>query len=113
MTDIDLYVTALNIMWVKRLIDKETESAHWKVIPNFYFSKYGENLIVFHFNTVDIKFIQHVKNEMPKFYYNILKAWIKFKQVTCTNVNPILFKEIRQQIIWGNGHITLTQMFSV
>lgn len=41
MTDIDAYIEAIKIDWVKRLTDET--SANMKIIHTFYFREFGEN----------------------------------------------------------------------
>lgn len=44
MTDIDNYITALQIAWIKRLT--ANNFANWKVIPTFYFNKFGTDFML-------------------------------------------------------------------
>ncbi|CAG2204340.1 unnamed protein product [Mytilus edulis] len=100
MTDIDAYIEAIKINWVKRLTDETC--ANWKIIPTFYFREFGENNLIFKMNLNSHKSLENLKN-LPTFYFEILKCWIK-NGGGKTKV-PDNYRDIRKQVIWGNQYI--------
>ena len=104
MIDLDTYVQAIHISWIKRLIDNKNKNANWKVIPKFYFNKFGENYLIFYMNLDNVNSIKNLKDTMPEFYLRIIQSWIQYKN----NINvkePDNFRKIRQELIWGNKYI--------
>ena len=99
MTDIDNYITTLQIAWIKRLT--ADDFANWKVIPTFYFNKFGANFMLLYMNPDNIYSIQNLHKTLPKFYLEIVKSWFKVQNLNNTKLN-MNFKNIRQQILWGN-----------
>jgi hypothetical protein len=61
MTNIDTYIKALQIKWILRLLENSNEN--WKIIPQKYFEKIGENFLIFNMNLDSFKFL---KNELTK-----------------------------------------------
>ena len=53
-------------------------------------------------NIDNIKSLDKSIDNLPEFYVNILKTWIKSRK---ENTKPQTFREIRQEIIWGNKYI--------
>ena len=102
MTDIDGYIEAMQLSWVKRLTS--SEYASWKIIPKFYIDQFGENFLLFRMNLDKEKSLPELKQTLPDFYYEIVKTWLKYKKDTLTSLN---YKNIRQEILWGNRHIRL------
>ena len=45
MTNIDIYIKALWIKWILRLLENSNEN--WKIIPQKYFENIGENFLIF------------------------------------------------------------------
>ena len=77
---------------------------HWKVIPEYYFNMIGKKFLIFQMNLSNIAHIPKLK-VLPEFYFELTKTWIKYKN---TNDNiPVNFRNIRQEVIWGNKYITL------
>ena len=50
MIDIDNYINAIRINWVKRFINNTDMEAYWKAIPKYYFNKYGSDFLIFNMN---------------------------------------------------------------
>jgi hypothetical protein len=53
MIDIDKYIEAIQIKWVKKLTSKNV--ANWKVIPFYYFNKFGPELMIFNMSIDTVK----------------------------------------------------------
>ena len=104
MIDIDSYITSIYISWVKRLTTEEF--SNWKVIPLYYFNKFGANFALFNMNPENIYDIPNLKKIMPEFYFEILKSWYKVHNSSKIS-KGLNFKCIRQQFIWGNQSIKL------
>ena len=105
MIDIDRYIDATKIKWVKQLTTCTNEEIeNWKVIPKYYFDKFGKDFLLFHMNLDSVKSIEGLPNNIPSFYIEILKTWIKSKE---RKPMPDHFRSIRQEIIWGNQYIKL------
>ena len=102
LTDLDKYIEAINLNWVKRL--KSPDKANWKIIPQYYFDQYGENFLLFSMNLDNINSLHNMKTILPEFYFEIANTWIKNREnsLKCEN-----FRNIRQQIIWGNKYIKI------
>ena len=45
-TDLDKYLDAIKINWIKRLIHKDNIMPNWKIIPTLYFNTYGQNFML-------------------------------------------------------------------
>ena len=102
MINIEKYIDALKLNWIKRLINEN--NMHWKVIPEYYFNMIGKKFLIFQMNLRNIAHIPKLK-VLPEFYFELTKTWIKYKN---TNDNiPVNFRNIRQEVIWGNKYITL------
>ena len=61
MTNLDTYIKALQIKWILRLLENSNEN--WKIIPQKYFEKIGENFLIFNMNLDSFK---SLKNELTK-----------------------------------------------
>ena len=48
MVDLKTQLQTFQIKWVNRLISQD--DMNWKIIPKFYFSKYGKNFALFNMN---------------------------------------------------------------
>ena len=103
MIDIDKYIEAIQLTWVTRLLSED--HANWKILPTFYFNKFGENFILFKMNLDKANSLSELKDMLPEFYYQIVITWLKYKKDTLTSLN---YRKIRQEIIWGNQHIKLS-----
>ena len=90
----------MKINWVKRLTDETW--ANWKIIPTYYFSEFGGKNLIFKMNLGSHKSLENIKN-LPTFYLEILKCWIK--NGGGKTKNPENFLDIRKQVIWGNQYI--------
>ena len=82
MTDIDKYINAIQITWVKRLTNDDDKDSNWKIIPKFYFNRYGQNFFIFKMNATNINIFPNIKENIPEFYLNVLQAWLNSKQNT-------------------------------
>ena len=100
MIDIDKYIEAIQIKWIKKLTSKNF--ANWKVIPFYYFNKFGPELMIFNMSIDTIKSVDQFTNNLSDYYLNLLKSWISINKYTKI---PSNFRTIRQEIIWGNQHI--------
>ena len=78
MIDIDKYIEAIQLTWVKRLISED--QANWKIIPKHYFNKFGENFLLFKMNLDKEKSLPEIKDILPEFYFQIVKTWLKYKK---------------------------------
>ena len=103
MIDIETYINTLKLKWVKALISQD--DANWKIIPQYHFQQFGNNFLVFYYNTDNIKSL-NVK-QLPEFYINLLDIWIKTSNVKGKQIST--FNDIRKQIIWGNQFIKLKE----
>ena len=70
MPDIKSQLQTSQIKWINRLISKEDMS--WKIIPTYYFDKYGKNLLLFKMNTGVVKNLAEIK--LPHFYRSLLET---------------------------------------
>ncbi|MCU7801185.1 MAG: reverse transcriptase family protein, partial [gamma proteobacterium symbiont of Lucinoma myriamae] len=72
MVDIRTQLKTFQIKWVNRLI--MNDNANWKIIPRYYFDKYGKDFIIFRMN------IGHMRNlsdvNLPNFYKDTLETWV-------------------------------------
>ena len=71
MIDIDKYIEAIQIKWVKKLTS--INFANWKVIPFYYFNKFGHGLMIFNMNIDTIKSVNQFTNNLSDYYLNLLK----------------------------------------
>jgi hypothetical protein len=60
MTNIDTYIKALQIKWILRLLENSNEN--WKIIPQKYFEKIGENFLIFNMNLDSFKSLKNVES---------------------------------------------------
>jgi hypothetical protein len=106
MIDIDKYIEAIQINWVNKLTSKNF--ANWKVIPFYYFKKFGPELMIFNMSIDTIKSVDQFTNILSDYYLNLLKSWISINKCPKILSN---FRTIRQEIIWGNQHIKLNHLY--
>ena len=99
MPDIKSQLQTLQIKWINRLISKEDMS--WKIIPTYYFDKYGKNFLLFKMNTGVVKNLAEIK--LPHFYRSLLETWLNAGGGASDEIKS--FTDIRNQIIWGNQYI--------
>jgi hypothetical protein len=115
MIDIDKYIEAIQIKWIKKLTSKNSANwkvipimvlnfdtyslsilvtdatyvifgiindlaiiifPNWKVIPFYYFNKFGPELMIFNMSINTIKSIDQFTNNLSDYYLNLLKSWI-------------------------------------
>lgn len=100
MIDIASYIISMKIKWVKALTDNT--KANWKVIPEYFYRKFGPNFLIFYMNSDNMKSLN--VSHLPDFYKNILELWIQTKNIT-TFKKPDTFVEIRNELLWGNRNI--------
>ena len=98
MPDIKSQLQTLQIKWINRLISKEDMS--WKIIPTYYFDKYGKNFLLFKMNTGVVKNLAEIK--LPHFYRSLLETWLNAGGGASDEIKS--FTDIRNQIIWGNQY---------
>jgi hypothetical protein len=95
MMDVECFVDAQKIMWVKRLL--KTEQGSWKVYPDFLLEKIlGKHSFQC---TFDIK---GLKPWMPVFYRQLFEAWEKTKSPP--EEDPF---KLRRQVLWQNDNIII------
>ena len=97
--DIEKRLKALRLSWVRRLYD---DSIHeWKVIPKFYLEKYSQNIF---YPNLKIE----VKNNIPKFYKNIIREWEEIAACEPLTRENVLIQSIRfnRKILINNNVIT-------
>ena len=99
MADVKTQLKTIQIKWVNRLISGD--EMNWKVIPKYYFNKYGNDFLVFNMNLGGIKELKDIK--IPSFYKNILETWVN--EGGGNSSEPKNFESIRNQILWGNKFI--------
>lgn len=92
MVDFESRVKSLNIIWIKRLLDKENKHV-WKVIPKLYFENFGGIEVFLRCNYS----LEKLNLNLPLFYRNILQVW---KEIFPTQQQPI-----EEQILWNNQNI--------
>ena len=96
MIDIDKYLQAIQINWIKRLKESTNNLniPNWTIVPRFYFNKFGENFLIFNFNLKEIRLIENLKESIPHFYHEILKTWSKAKNSLHRPQHELNFREI-------------------
>ena len=82
MVNIEKYVAAIKLTWLKRLTTGDF--GKWKVIPQHLFDKCGKNFLIFHMNTNSIKALP-AANFLSEFYLELTKTWMKYNG-TETNI---------------------------
>ena len=74
MTNLDTYIKALQIKWILRLLENSNEN--WKIIPQKYFEKIGENFLIFNMNLDSFNSLENeLTKNIPGFYKELLKTW--------------------------------------
>ena len=101
MIDLDAFITSLKLKWIKSLIEKQNDKAHWQIIPKYFLNRYGNNYLIFHMNLDSIRSID--TSHISDYYKNLLEIWIKAKNND--EINLKTFDDIRKQLIWGNKFI--------
>ena len=99
MLDIQSFLKAQKVMWVKRLIS--TEQGSWKALPMLFLKNWmGQDTFktTMNCNTKPINF--------PDFYWQIIQNWFELKNLTEAITTPM---EIRRQTLWLNKSITINK----
>ena len=86
---------ALSFKWIKEL--QNEGSGMWRVIPTYFYSKFGENLCVFNSN-VKFKELQGVDDNFPFFYRKLLEVFLEYNKLK-------IFSDKGSKIIWNNSLI--------
>ena len=104
MCDTSSFFKSLKLKWVKYLLNDD--EANWKVLPNFYLSKLGDDFLIFHANLDHLKNIENFnKIDIPDFYRDIVELWLHVNINKTSNIKS--YDQIRKQIIWCNKNIKL------
>jgi hypothetical protein len=96
MMDVECFIRAQKVMWVKRLT--KTEEGSWKIYPHMLLKDRLGTTHSFQCNTN----LAELKRKMPSFYFQLFEAWNKTKE----NTEEDPFK-IRREIIWFNKKIKI------
>lgn len=99
MLDIPSYFKMLKIKWVTFLINAKDEN--WSIIPKLYFNKFGQNFLIFKTNLFPCNY--KLLENLPDFYREIVMCWQEIKGGK--REYPQNFRNIRNQILWGNRYI--------
>ena len=99
MIDLQAHIKTLQSKWILKLLDKD--EGQWKILPKYYYNKFGKNLIILKFNLDNIKSLPNV-DTIPLFYREVLNAWYTIKDTNQIPNEPV---KIGNQIIWGNKYI--------
>jgi hypothetical protein len=99
MLDVDSFLKAQKVMWVKRLL--EPGKASWKAVPMLFLNKLlGADTFKCNMSC------KEKPKDFPGFYWQILKSWNE----TTSLVNEIKTPfEIRRECIWLNKNIHLNK----
>ena len=102
---IDLYshVKTIQSKWVLKLLENDhSGDQQWKILPQFYYNKFGADLFIFNLNLDNLKNLPNY-DSIPLFYQEVLKAWNDIgggqKEYS---IKPT---DIASQYIWGNKFI--------
>jgi hypothetical protein len=99
MLDIESFVKAQRIIWIKRFLTPE--KASWKALLNLGLEKFlGANTFKCSMSCTT------KPAEMPDFYWEMIKIWCDIKNLTESIDTPI---DIRRQCIWHNENITINK----
>jgi hypothetical protein len=94
MLDVQCFINAQKVMWVKRLLAKKDEGS-WKIYPQRFLSKILYN------HSFQCNFdLKNVKFPMQPFYKQLFEAWNKLKE----DPGEDPFK-VRREILWLNKMI--------
>ena len=96
-----MHFIALIASWISRLVAGHL--SNWKLIPIKYFNATCKNWLVFNMNLAGTKMLNYLK-KIPEFYWEIVKCW-NWSDGGQTKT-PVIFLDIRKQIIWWYKHIT-------
>jgi hypothetical protein len=97
MLDVECFVNAQKVMWVKRILKEEQGS--WKVYPDYLLEKILGNKS-FQCN-LDMK---KLKSWMPTFYRQLFEAWATAE--VALGEDPF---KIRREILWQNKNIKINK----
>jgi hypothetical protein len=99
MLDIESFIKAQKVMWVKRL--STGEKASWKAVPYFYYDwLLGPDTWKCNLSCK----IQ--QKHFSDFYWEILKCWCQIKELTTSQKTVI---EIRRECLWFNKNIKVNK----
>jgi exonuclease III len=99
MLDIQSFVKAQKVIWIKRFLSPETAS--WKALLTLSLNEFmGENTFKCF---MDCK--TQPKN-FPDFYWEMMKIWCDIKNITESIDNPM---DIRRQCLWFNENISINK----
>jgi hypothetical protein len=95
MLDINIFLKAQKVLWVKRLLSPD--KASWKAVPRLFLeSQLGFNIFKCNMICTD------KPAGFPGFYWQILQAWFETKNLTKLEETPI---NIRRECLWLNKNI--------
>jgi hypothetical protein len=99
MLDVNSFLKAQKVMWVKRLISPE--KASWKAVPLLYLDKFiGPDTFKCNM-TCTVKPLN-----FPGFYWQILQAWFEAKSLSTTSITRTQVN-IRKECLWLNHNIKI------
>ena len=78
----------------------------WKIIPTYYFDKYGKHFLLFKMNTGVVKNLAEIK--LPHFYRSLLETWLNAGGGASDEIKS--FTDIRNQIKSYGATSTLNAM---
>ena len=92
MIDVKTQFEALKAAWVPRLLKEQGDTCHWKELPLYYISKFGNNNYILKTSMIDTKMCKHIK-KIPTFYQEVIVSYNKSKIVNENNldINQPLF----------------------
>ena len=95
MLDVECFINAQKVMWVKRLLAKKDEGS-WKIYPQRLLSK------ILHNHSFQCNFnLKQIKFQIQPFYKQLFEAWNKIKE--CPEDDPF---KVRREVLWFNKLIT-------
>jgi hypothetical protein len=99
MLDINSFIQAQKVMWIKRLTS--SDDASWKALPLLCLDE------ILGINTLKCPTftITQPKN-FPDFYWEMIQTWNKIKNITESIDTPF---DIRRQCLWLNENITINK----
>jgi hypothetical protein len=100
MLDIECFLEAQKVIWVKRL--QKSEKGSWMAYPNYLMDRLlGKDSFKCSTN------LNKLRNWMPPFYSQLFEAWGK-AVVSPGDVNEDPFK-IRREVLWFNKNIQISK----
>jgi hypothetical protein len=99
MIDVNSFIKAQKVMWVKRFLSPDTAS--WKAMLTLLLEDYLKA------DTFKCSLdCNEQPKEFPNFYWQILKNWFEIKNITEIIDTP---PEVRRQCLWLNENITVNR----